>query len=124
MHNRILEVRKSEALSRAAFGERIGVSGDVINNLERGRVEIKDHIIKLICREFNVNEEWLRNGIGEMYIEMDDEDRMMEDLGRILGSGSTFQKRFVRAFLTMTDAEWQLAERKLKEILGIEDSEN
>ena len=124
MHNRILEVRKSEALSRAAFGERIGVSGDVINNLERGRVEIKDHIVKLICREFNVNEEWLRNGIGEMYIEMDDEDRMMEDLGRILGSGSTFQKRFVRAFLTMTDAEWQLAERKLKEILGIEDSEN
>ena len=52
-------------LSRAAFGERIGVSGDVINNLERGRVEPKEPIIKLICSEFHVDYIWLTTGKGD-----------------------------------------------------------
>ena len=66
MNERILCVRKKLGLSRAAFGQKIGVSGDVINNLERGRVEIKEPMIKLICSEFSINEEWLRKGTGEM----------------------------------------------------------
>lgn len=68
MNTRIRAVRENLKLSRAVFGQRIGVSGDTINNLERGRIEIKDSIIKLICTEFNVNEKWLRNGIEPMFI--------------------------------------------------------
>ncbi len=71
MNERIRLLREDKALSRAAFGEKLGVSGDVINNLERGRVEPKDHIIKLICAEYSVNEEWLRYGTGTMYIQPD-----------------------------------------------------
>lgn len=66
MNERIRCLRDELGLSRAAFGQKIGVSGDVINNLERGRVEIKEPMIKLICSEFSINEEWLRNGTGEM----------------------------------------------------------
>ena len=69
MNERLRIVREDGKMSRAAFGQRIGVSGDVINNLERGRVEIKEHIIKLICSEFSINEEWFRTGIGEMKIQ-------------------------------------------------------
>lgn len=69
MNERIRFLREKNKLSRAAFGERIGVSGDVINNLERGRVEAKEHIIKLISAEYGVTEEWLRDGIEPMYIE-------------------------------------------------------
>ncbi len=68
MNNRIRLIREELKLSRAAFGQRIGVSGDVINNLERGRVEPKESIIKLICAEFNVNEEWILNGTEPMYV--------------------------------------------------------
>lgn len=71
MNERIRLLREDKTLSRAAFGEKLGVSGDVINNLERGRVEPKDHIIKLICAEYSVNEEWLRYGTGAMYIQPD-----------------------------------------------------
>lgn len=67
MNERLMELRKREKLSRAAFGERIGVSGDVINNLERGRVELKESMIKLIAQTFEISEEWLRSGNGEMY---------------------------------------------------------
>ncbi|MDE6615171.1 MAG: helix-turn-helix transcriptional regulator [Lachnospiraceae bacterium] len=68
MNNRIRLIRDELKLSRAAFGQRIGVSGDVINNLERGRVEPKESIIKLICAEFNVNEKWILNGTEPMYV--------------------------------------------------------
>lgn len=68
MNNRIRLIREELKLSRAAFGQRISVSGDVINNLERGRVEPKESIIKLICAEFNVNEEWILNGTEPMYV--------------------------------------------------------
>lgn len=66
MNERLRIVRENHEMSRAAFGQRIGVSGDVINNLERGRVEMKEHIIKLVCSEFSINEAWFRTGIGEM----------------------------------------------------------
>ena len=69
MNERIRFLREKNKLSRAAFGERIGVSGDVINNLERGRVEVKEHIIKLISAEYGVTEEWLRTGTEPMYTE-------------------------------------------------------
>ena len=71
MNERILLLRKSLSLSRASFGEKLGVSGDVINNLERGRVTPKDYIIKLICNTFNVREEWLLDGIAPMYKQAD-----------------------------------------------------
>lgn len=68
MNERLRSLREKIGISRAVFGQKIGVSGDVINNLERGRVEIKEPILKLICSEFSVNEDWIRNGTGDMFI--------------------------------------------------------
>ncbi|MEF2888747.1 MAG: helix-turn-helix transcriptional regulator [Turicibacter sanguinis] len=68
MRKRLQEARKFLKLSQPAFGERIGLSKDMVANLEYGRVEIKDYMIKLICSEFNVNERWLRTGEGDMFI--------------------------------------------------------
>lgn len=64
---RVQEVRKSLKLSQPAFGDQLGLSKDMVANIEYGRVELKDHVIKLICSEFNVNEHWLRTGEGEMF---------------------------------------------------------
>ena len=66
MNERIRQIREMNNLSRQAFGERIGVSGDTINNIERGRSKIQGTIIKLICNEFNINRVWLETGEGEM----------------------------------------------------------
>lgn len=64
---RVKELRKILKLSQAAFGEKIGLSKDMVGNIEYARVVLKDHIIKLICSEFNVNEQWLRTGEGEVF---------------------------------------------------------
>lgn len=69
LNDRIRQLRESLGLSQTAFGSRLGVSRDVVNNLERGRVEIKEHIVKLICSEYHISEEWLRTGEGPIYNE-------------------------------------------------------
>ena len=69
LSERIRQLRESLGLSQAAFGSRLGVSRDVVNNLERGRVEIKEHVVKLIFSEYHVSEEWLRTGSGPIYNE-------------------------------------------------------
>lgn len=81
INERIREVREYLKLSRNDFGERLGLSGDSINNLERGRVVIKDFIIKLISQEFNVDENWLRTGEGSMFtLELDEDTMLVEQL--------------------------------------------
>lgn len=69
---RIKYVRESLDKSRAAFGESLGVSGDVVNNWERGRVDIKDYVLKLICKTFRVNYSWLSEEVGEPFISVPD----------------------------------------------------
>ncbi len=75
MHERIRYLRKEYLrLSQTAFGERLGVSRDVIKNIELNalaRPEQKLSLIKLICKEFSVSEEWILNGVEPMIIEPD-----------------------------------------------------
>lgn len=72
---RIRELRKNHLhLSQTEFGKRLGVNRDVIGNIELNRLvrpEQKLSLLKLICKEFSVNEDWLLNGMGPMFSEPD-----------------------------------------------------
>lgn len=72
MKERLKLIRKTLKLSQEEFGNKIGIKSKAhISSLEIGKRSITDRIVSDICREFNVNEEWLRNGIGEMFVEPD-----------------------------------------------------
>lgn len=66
MNERIKELRKNLNLTMEKFGIRLGVGKTAISKIEKGDNSLTDQMFKSICREFNVNEEWLRNGTGEM----------------------------------------------------------
>lgn len=124
MNERIRKLRKHLDLTQREFGERLGIKGTTIANYELGRNEPIDAVISLICREFNVNEEWLRNGTGEMFMEMDEEDQLMEWAGRVLGSrGKTFKKSFVKMLMSLSEDEWELLERKAKELANYDNEQ-
>ena len=124
MNERIRKLRKHLDLTQQKFGERLGIKGTTIANYELGRNEPIDAVISLICREFNVNEEWLRTGTGEMFVEMDKEDLLFEWAGRVLGNRSgSFKKNFVKMLMSLTEDEWELLERKAKELVNYEDGE-
>ena len=74
MNERIKQLRKCLGLTLEKFGERLGVGKSVLSQIENGRSSLTDQMFKSICREFSVNEEWLRDGTGEMFIIPDDED--------------------------------------------------
>lgn len=67
MEERIKQLRKHLDLTQQEFADRIGIKRNTIANYESGRNEPIDSVISLICREFNVNEPWLRKGEGEMF---------------------------------------------------------
>ncbi len=64
---RIKKLRKTLDLTQQKFGEKLGIKGNTVAQYELRRSNPVDSVISLICREFNVNEEWLRYGEGEMF---------------------------------------------------------
>ena len=68
MKDRIKEIRKTLNLTQQEFADRLGIKRGGIANYEIGRNDPSDSVISLICREFNVNEQWLRYGNGDMFI--------------------------------------------------------
>lgn len=73
MKNRIKALRKDLGLTQEKFAERLNIKRNTLANYEIGRNEPIDAVVSLICREFNVNEDWLRTGQGDMYdIPLDD----------------------------------------------------
>lgn len=64
----IKKLRKMLGLSQAEFGERLGVSRDVIGNIEYGRVTPKEVFLNHLCEVFNINKEWLLKGYGEPFV--------------------------------------------------------
>lgn len=67
MNKRIRELRKNLNLTMEKFGIRLGVGKTAISKLENGERNLTDQMFKSICREFNVSEEWLRAGTGDMF---------------------------------------------------------
>lgn len=70
MNERVKELRNYLGLSGEKFGERIGVQRNAISRIETGKNGLTEANIKSICREFNVSEDWLRYGTGEMFNEL------------------------------------------------------
>ena len=72
MNNRLKLLRKTLKKTQQEFGTLCGKSRDAISTYEIGRVVPDDAFIKLVCMKFNVNEQWLRTGEGDMFANNDD----------------------------------------------------
>lgn len=101
MKDRILKIRKDRNLTQDAFAEKLNLSKNFVWMLEKGERTASDRTISDICREFGINEEWLRTGKGEMYKRVEDEiaavvsDLLEEDnpfYNLIIGIMKTYQK--------------------------------
>lgn len=68
MNSRIRELRKTLKLTQKEFGATIGLKPSTINDIEHSRCKVNDRLFIALCSKFNVNEEWLKTGIGEMFV--------------------------------------------------------
>ena len=121
MHERIKELRKYLNLTQDEFGDRLGVVKSSISNIEKGRHGITDQMIKLMVKEFGVNEDWLRTGDGEMFPEFDRADAIAKLADDIMTEVSdSFKSRLITALAQMTDEQWKFLEDIIYKVVGDE----
>ena len=114
MNERLKKLRKTLDMTQQEFADRIGIKRNSLANYETGRNTPIDAIIVSICREFNVNEEWLREGKGDMFVEVSEDEQIAEFVGRTLSNKpETFRKRLILALSALDDDEWDLLEKIL-----------
>lgn len=122
--DRIKEVRKANKLSQTDFGKSLGVSRDIIANLETGRVEPTELIKKSISNEFGISLEWLETGEGQMMQDFSRDTEIAEYVGRILADKEdTFQKRLIAALSKLSVEEWEVLEKLANDLAAPKEKE-
>lgn len=116
MKERIKELRKKLDLNQTEFAERLGLSQGQETKFERGIAEPTDRTISDICREFNVNEEWLRSGTGEMFRKMTEQDLIKQKIDNQLKDGDEFTKNVLYQIASLTPEEWKAIEEFIYKI--------
>ena len=110
MKNRILKIRKDSKLNQEDFGLRLNLTKNYISLIETGNRIPSDRTISDICREFNVNEDWLKNGTGNMYKEKD--GSFSELLVELEDSDDDFIKSLITVYMGL-DEDSKSALRKI-----------
>ena len=112
MKDRIKKIRKEFDLTQQKFADRIGVKQNTVAQYEMGRNVPIDSVITLICREFNVNENWLRTGEGDMFVERTRDEQIASFVGSFQANADdSFKKRFISMLSALDDAEWEVLEK-------------
>ena len=109
MNERIKKLRKILGLTQQEFANRIGIKRNTVATYESGRNEPIDAVIALICREFNVNEQWLRTGEGEIFVQLTRKEELILWASTALNKESDdFKNRFVDALSKLNENDWEL----------------
>lgn len=115
MKERIKKLRKDLNMSQDTFAKKLSLTKNYISLVENGSRNLSEQSLKLLCSMFNVNEEWLRTGIGEQYIEKSKDEYITEMLADVLKSNdkNNFKYRFISALSKLDDKGWDGLEELL-----------
>lgn len=116
MKERIKQVRKEAGLNQVEFGARVGVKGNTIGNYELGLRNPSDAVIFSICREFNVSEDWLRTGKGDMRVKLSRNAEITMWSSKITRSDYDipFAQEFVHMLTKLDTEDWKTLEKMAK----------
>ena len=113
LNNRIKLLRKTLGLTEENFAQKIGITKSSVSLLESGQNKASSQTIFILCKEFNVNEEWLRNCTGEMF---NDEDKELEYyLGQISADSDEFKRSLIKNICKLSPEEWETLKRVVTE---------
>lgn len=118
MNERLKELRKAMNLSQEKFGELLGITKSGISDIESGRRDVTEkHIIML--KNQGVNENWIRTGAGNMFVEKTKDEEIAKMLGEIQNlEEESFRHRLVSALARLDDAGWDNLEKLIDMISG------
>lgn len=118
MDERIKELRKALGLTQQKFADAIGVRQNTVAQYEMGRNPPNDTVITLICREFNVSEEWLRTGQGEMFKPKSRNEELFEFATKVAeGDPGSIQAQLLAVMARLTDEQWEVLAEVAREFV-------
>lgn len=123
MNKRIRKIRDRFGMTQQQFADKLGIKRGAIANYEIGRNEPIDAVISLICKEFNINEVWLRTGEGgdeNMFTKISEDDRFALNLGKLSKTENQMAKNMVNAIAESSPEKLKHIEEFMKACLGIE----
>lgn len=98
MNNRLKELRKELKMTQSELGERIGITGATVSDIERGKSILTERNISLLCEKLAVNEEWIREGKGNIFREELPIDETTALLASLDLEGNPKTKMFLEIF--------------------------
>lgn len=114
---RFKEIRNSLGMKQGVFAKEIKTTQGHVSDIENKRKGVSDRVVEIICLKFDVNEEWLRTGNGEMFIPKTKNEQINEMLVDVLKcEDSDFKKRLVVALSKMDDTGWNALEKFIDSI--------
>lgn len=115
---RIIKVVDSLGMSKSEFARKINVTPAYISKLGKFTDSVpSDRTILDICREFDVNEEWLRTGDGEMFIQKTRDEELAAFFGDVLSGQPDFRRRFISVLSRLNENEWKLLEDMAEKLI-------
>lgn len=99
MNERLKKLRKTLDLTQQKFADRLGVKRNTVGQWECGINAITDQVVFSICREFDVNEEWLRTGEGEMFEQMTEQQKLLKYTGMLLKDKDSAIVNSIQSFI-------------------------
>ena len=124
MTERIKELRKALGLTQQKFADKIGVKQNTVAQYEIGRNPPTDTVVTLICREFDVNEEWLRTGAGPMFVEKTRDEELAQFFGEVLSGEPDFRRRLLSAMSRLTEDQWAMLEEVAQRLVSDMEAQN
>ena len=125
MNERLKEIRKTLSLSQEAFAKKLGITGAGISKIESGDRNLTEQMILSICREFNVSEAWLRNGTGEMFYTMSQDEELAYIVGQALPTADDKLKETFIALgklsQELTPDDWKVIRKFVNALAGKEE---
>lgn len=117
MGERLKELRKALGLTQQAFADKLGVKRNTVGQWECGINPLTDQTVFSICREFDVNEAWLRTGEGEMFLELSRDEQIEEFIGDLLmNEEDSFKRRLISGLAALDESGWAVLEDFLDSI--------
>ena len=112
MNERIKMIRILNNLTQQEFADRLKINRSNIANYENGNRVPVDAMVTLLCREFSINEHWLRTGEGEMTRPVNRDAEIAAFMGDVMrGEDADFRRRLVAVLAKLDTAEWALLEK-------------
>ena len=111
MDERIKLIRKKLELTQQEFADKLGIARNNIAGYETCKRSPSDAVISLICTKFNINEEWLRTGEGEMFVQRTRNQTITDFLGDLIIDDNTFKKRLIEALAEFDERDWESLEK-------------